>query len=343
MPTLILIIGISVLILIHEFGHFLAARRMGLLVEEFGIGFPPRLFSKKIGETIWSVNALPFGGFVRIHGEKPELEAEAGKTIDPKRSFANLSVGRRAIIIAAGVIMNFFLGWLLVSAVYMVGVPQKVVIQSVGADTPAFVAGFMPGDILLDFNSVDVFTGYIQASKGTEISVVIERGGEIRTLSTTPRIDVPEGEGPLGVSLAEFGQEKLSIIRSLGAGFMTSVEILGAIIVSLWTLLVGLFTGGAVAENFVGPVGIFQIANESARFGLANLFQLIGLISLNLVILNVLPIPALDGGRLFFLAIEKIKGSPMVARREAIANAIGFVLLIVLMVFITVRDVIRIF
>jgi len=343
MAILILIIGISLLILIHEFGHFWVARRMGLWVEEFGIGFPPRLFAKKVGETIWSINALPFGGFVRIHGEKPELEAEAGKIVDSGRSFANLSVGRRALIIVAGVIMNFFLGWLLVSAVYAVGVPQKVVIQSVGANTPAAVAGLLPGDILSDFNSVDVFTEYVQSSKGKEIQIIIERNGEKLMLAGTPRVEVPEGEGPLGVSLTEFGQQKLPLVQSLVEGLKTSVQILLAIIVSLWTLVIGLFTGGAVMENFVGPVGIFQIANESARFGLVNLLQLIGLISLNLVVLNVLPIPALDGGRLFFLLIEKIKRSPITVRREATANAIGFVLLLLLMVFITVRDVVKIF
>jgi regulator of sigma E protease len=343
MAILILIIGISVLILIHEFGHFLSARRMGLWVEEFGIGFPPRLFARKIGETLWSINALPFGGFVRIHGEKPELEAESGKTVDPRRSFANLSVGKRALIISAGVIMNFFLGWLLVSAVYAIGVPQKVVIQSVGADTPAAIAGFTSGDILLDFNVVDVFTEYVQSSKGKEIHIAIERNGEMLTLTATPRVEVPEGEGPLGVSLTEFGQKKLPLVQSLIEGLKTSAQILLAIIVSLSTLIVGLFTEGAVMENFVGPVGIFQIANESARFGLVNLLQLIGLISLNLVVLNVLPIPALDGGRLFFLLIEKIKGSPIAVRREATANAIGFVLLLLLMVFITIRDVVRIF
>ena len=342
MVIVILIVGISLLILIHEFGHFLAARKFGLLVEEFGIGFPPRIFAKKIGETLWSINALPFGGFVRIHGERPELDPEAGK-IDQRRSFAHLRIGPRALIIAAGIAMNFLLGWIVVSGVYAVGVPQKVVIQSVVPGSPAENAGFMRGDIVEGFSTTEAFIAYVNEHAGEALLVAVEREGEGLIITATPRSNVPEGEGPLGVALTEFGQERLPIHKSLGAGFMASVGIIWAILQSLGTLIIGIFTGGAVFEDFVGAVGIFEVANESARFGLAHLFQLIGLISLNLVVLNALPIPALDGGRLFFLLIEKLKGSPIAPRKEMAANTIGFLVLILLMVIITIRDVVRIF
>ncbi len=345
MVIFILVVGISFLILIHEFGHFLAARRFGLLVEEFGIGFPPRLFSKKIGETVWSINALPFGGFVKIHGEKQEEPGSeaSGDTVDPRRSFSHLSVGRRALIIAAGVVMNFFLGWLLISGVYAVGTPEKILIQDVSPGAPAEIAGFKAGDTIDNFSSMNEFIAYVNASKGKEIQVTVERDTKTLILTAIPRLTVPEGEGALGISLTELGVPPLSIPASLVEGFKASVNILWVILSSLGTLFLGFFKGRAPAENFVGPVGIFQIANASARFGLAHLFQLIGLISLNLTVINILPIPALDGGRLFFLLIEKIKGSPIGARREGVANMVGFMLLILLMVVITVHDLVRIF
>jgi len=341
MIILILIIGISLLILIHEAGHFVAAKSFGILVEEFGIGFPPRLLSKKIGETVYSINLLPFGGFVRIHGEKPEFE----KTENiPERSFAHLKLWKRATIIGAGIVMNFFLGWFILTGVYMVGVEQGILINHIDENTPAMEVGLLAGDKIIGFEDTTAFIAFIDASQGKEISMHIVRGGDEQEIVVTPRVNPPEGEGALGIGLTDVEQQSLPFFVSLWEGLMTSLFVIGAICASLWGLIAGIFTGGGPSlENFVGPVGIFGVAENAAQFGLTPLLHIIGLISLNLVVLNVLPIPALDGGRLLFLLIEKIKGSPLSPKREVMANAIGFVALLLLMVVVTARDIFRLF
>ncbi len=341
MVYVILIVGISFLILFHELGHFLAAKFFGRWVEEFGIGFPPRLFGKKIGETVYSVNALPFGGFVRIHGEKPEFGAEGHPEV-PSRSFARLPAGPRSAIIGAGVLMNFFVGWFLLSAIFMVGTPPGIVVAGVAEGSPAALAGVTSGDRILDFETVDSFMGAVNESRGREMILRVSRSGDEFSVTALPRKDPPPGEGALGVNITSVGAPKLPFFASIREGFMSSAKVLGAIFISLTNLVSGIFTGGPALENFVGPVGIFGIANEAARFGLVYLFQLIALISLNLVVLNIVPLPALDGGRLFFILIEKIKGSPVSPKREGLAHAIGFGLLILLMVAITIRDIVKI-
>ena len=339
MTYVILILGISFLILIHEFGHFLAARFFGRWVEEFGIGFPPRLFKKKIGETIWSINALPFGGFVLIHGEQPE----EGVDSKPERSFSRLPIWKRACIIGAGVLMNFLVGWVLISGIFMIGTPGGVMISGVSENSPAAVAGFQSGDKVLGFETSDAFTSYVSSMKGKEIEIRVLRGDGETTLRVTPRVNPPVGEGALGVTVSSLGTPKLPFFQSIIQGFVASAKMVGMIFASLAGLVAAIFTSAPALEGFVGPIGIFGVANETAKFGLVYLFQLIALISLNLVALNVLPFPALDGGRLFFLLIEKIKGSPISPKCEGMVNAIGFGILILLMVVITARDIINLF
>ena len=340
MVYVILVLGISFLILIHEFGHFLAARFFGRWVEEFGIGFPPRLFGKKIGDTLWSVNALPFGGFVKIHGERT---GDSTPDSRPEQSFAMLPVGKRAVIIVAGVVMNFIFGWILVSAIYMVGAPGGVLVSSVADGSPAAAAGFKEGDRLVGFDTSEAFIDYVGSMKGREVTIRLLRSDGELAITVVPREDPPPGEGALGVTVGEMGSPKLPFFRSIAEGFVTSVKIVGTIFVSIGTLIVALFTEAPALEGFVGPIGIFGVATEAAKFGFIYLFQLIAIISLNLVALNILPFPALDGGRLLFLAIEKVKGSPISPKREGVANAIGFGILVLLMVVITVRDVVQLF
>lgn len=340
MTIVIFIIALSALILIHELGHFLAAKWFGLLVEEFGIGFPPRLFGKKIGETVYSVNLLPFGGFVRIHGESRDRHVIETQ---PEKSFWFLRAWKRAVILGAGVIMNFVLGWIVLAAIYMVGAPKGVIVTNVSPDSPAASAGLLQNDRILDFERTEDFINFVNGKKGEEIMVRVARGGETTEVNVVPRVNPPEGQGPLGVSLTEVGFSKLPFFQSLKEGLVSSFKILGGIVAALAGLIGGIFIGKPALESFVGPVGVFQAASQAADFGFAYFMQIIGLISLNLVVLNVLPIPALDGGRLFFLLIEKLKGSPIRPERERAANAIGFIALLLLMVAITIRDVIKLF
>lgn len=343
MTIFIVILGISVIILLHELGHFLAAKSFGLLVEEFGFGFPPRLFSKKIGETTYSFNLLPFGGFVKIYGENREALRQAQGEPAKERSFAHQPFYKKTAVILAGVATNFILGWLIISAIFIMGSRQIVAVTEVLKNSPAEAAGLQAGDVLVDFKTSEEFLKFVRENQGGKISLKTARDGDELVFELTPRINPPAGEGAIGVAFAEAGLPKYSFFRSFWEGLKASVAVSVAIVVSLFQLLIGLFTEGRLAANFVGPIGIFGVANQAAGLGFAFLLQLIGLISLNLFVLNILPFPALDGGRFLFAVIEKIKKSPLSLKFEQSANALGFLILILLMIAITVRDVVRLF
>lgn len=342
MSAIILIIGISVLILLHEAGHFFAAKHYGIKVEEFGFGFPPRLFAKKKGETTYSFNLLPFGGFVRLYGESAaHLAGE--KDINKKRSFTHQSSWRRFVVIAAGIAINFLLGWIIISSVYMIGAKESIVVAQVLENSPAETAGIEVGDEVIGYTLASDFIENIKAQGGSESNVTVRRNGEELSFSLTPRQD-PEiiaKEGAIGVALTEAGFPRLPFFEALWEGLIVSLNIMAQILKALWILVAGIFTTGAIAEGVVGPVGIFGLANDLGSLGAVYVLQLVGLISLNLAILNALPIPALDGGRIFFIILEKLKGSKLNANRELIANGIGFALLLLLMIAITIRDIIQ--
>jgi len=331
--VLFVIIGLSILILVHEWGHFLAARWFGLLVEEFGIGFPPRLLSKKIKGTIFSLNAIPLGGFVRIYGEHAGI---GGDVPQPKKNFAYQPAWRRAIIIIAGVVMNFLLGWIIISGIFFIGAPPLITTDYVQPDGPAAVAGLMAGDRILGFESADQLVGFINENRGKELNLRINRGGEELEISAVPRKNSTPEEGALGVGLREMGIPQHNLLTSIGQGFLTSIAIIVAIFAGLYQIIF-------VPQQVLGPVGIVDMAIGAGQSGLVYLFQFLALISLNLAVLNLLPIPALDGGRLLFIIIEKIRGRRLLLKTEAMANAIGFVVLIGLIILVTIKDVVGLF
>lgn len=340
MTILIVIIGISFLILIHEFGHFIIAKKLGLLVEEFGFGFPPRLFSKKMGETTYSFNLLPFGGFVRLYGEDLSSAATVEDEALKKRTFAFRPAWQRALIIVAGVGMNFLLGWFLMSTIFLFGTPKAILVSEVLPGSPAESVGLLPQDRIKGFESATDFINFVDENRGEEIALTIERAEEELEITVVPRTgDVPA----LGIALAEGGVEKHSLPAALIEGFKSSVFIVVAILAAFANLLWGLLTQGQVLVDFVGPIGIFGIASQAGALGILYVVQLIAMISLNLAVLNIFPFPALDGGRLLFVLIEKIKGSPLSPNFERSANTIGFIILLLLMIAITARDVARLF
>ena len=330
------IIFLSILILVHELGHFVAAKKFGLLVEEFGFGLPPQIWKKKIGETIYSINALPFGGFVKIYGEDREEKAEKD------RSFASLPIKKRSLIIFAGVLMNFLLGWLLISVIFSIGVPQAILITKVELNSPAAEIGLQAGDKILSAGA-DNFIKFIDEHRGQEIVIKIERNGEIKEFKTIPRINPPAGEGALGIALMESGLAKKNLLASVWEGLKTSVEIIRAVFAAIFNLITKALVGKATLEQIAGPIGIVKITAQAGSLGFVYLLQLLALISLNLVVINIFPFPALDGGRLLFLLIEKIKGSPLPVKFERYANALGMALLLFLMVIITIKDIRGIF
>jgi len=347
-----IIIFLSVFVLIHELGHFLAAKKFGLLVEEFGFGLPPRIWGKKIGETIYSINALPFGGFVKIYGENREEEpTQNTRRVDSghsdkfvisgrNRSFSNLSISKRALIIASGVLMNFLLGWLIISVIFSIGVPQAILITKVELNSPAAEIGLQAGDKILSAGA-DNFIKFIDEHRGQEIVIKIERNGEIKEFKTIPRINPPAGEGALGIALMESGLAKKNLLASVWEGLKTSVEIIRAVFAAIFNLITKALVGKATLEQIAGPIGIVKITAQAGSLGFVYLLQLLALISLNLVVINIFPFPALDGGRLLFLLIEKIKGSPLPIKFEKYANAVGMAFLLFLMIVITIKDIIR--
>ncbi|MBI5306079.1 RIP metalloprotease RseP [Candidatus Wolfebacteria bacterium] len=333
------IIFLSILIVAHELGHFLAARKFGLLVEEFGFGLPSKkLWSKKIGETLYSVNLLPFGGFVKIFGEDGSNLEELPEE-KRKRNFAGLKIWQRAIIISAGVIFNFALGWIIMSFIFFIGVPKAILITDIAKNSPAQEIGLKLGDKIIGFENTKDAIKFINENRGKEIEIKIGRGQKELNLKTIPRENPPAGQGALGISLADVGFDKKNLFSSLWEGLKTSFELSAMIFKALFELIIKAVSGQGSFDSLSGPVGIVKITNQVGQLGFIYLLQLLALISLNLAALNIFPFPALDGGRLIFLAIEKIKGSPIKPKTEKIVNSLGLIFLMGLMIVITIKDI----
>ena len=339
-------IGIILLVLIHELGHFLAAKQAGIRVEEFGFGFPPRIKAWRRGETEYSLNWLPFGGFVRIYGENKQRlidrSAATGEVIAESRSFVHQSAWRRFVVIAAGISINLVAGWLLLSTALMIGARERVSITEVQPGSPAAEAQLMLGDSLTDFSSADDFVAFTHAHQGGRVVLVVERDGAVLRVPITLR-HLTASEAPLGAAVSKTGFAPLPFFSALKQGMIDTVQTTAEIFRSCGRLIGDLFGHARIPDTIVGPIGIFSVAGELGRLGFVYLLQLIGMISLNLAALNAIPFPALDGGRILFLLIEKIKGSPLPMRGELWANIASFGFLIVLMVLITGRDIVRLF
>ncbi len=364
---LIFIVVLGILVFVHEFGHFIAAKKSGMTVEEFGFGFPPRLAGiQKSGgrwkwiwghrqpadkdQTVYSLNWIPLGGFVRILGENNEYAEDPG-------SFINKGFWPRLLTLAAGVIMNVIFAWALLSVGFGLGLPaavndlsevpkgatfseSRVAILETAKDLPADRAGVKAGDILLGvdgqkFAGIDEVQNYIKNRAGQTITFEIERSGEKLSLPVESNLNPPPGEGPTGIVLAVIGRLKYPWHLAGIEGAKTTWNGLSGIVQGLYRLIVS----GAGFASLGGPVKIAKLTGEVAGLGLIYLMQFTAFLSLNLAVLNILPFPALDGGRVLFLMIEKVRGRRNNQRIEQMVNAIGFILLLGLMVLITIKDV----
>jgi len=347
MVILIVIVSLSILILVHELGHFLLAKFFGVKVEEFGLGFPPRLWGKKIGETVYSLNLLLFGGFVKIFGEEGESETPSLSG----RRFTDQPIWRRGVIVLAGIFMNLVLGWLVLSVVFMLGSPSHLMVADVAPDSPASGAGLSRGDFILGISragkilsdplKASDFIEFMKDVKGEQVLLKVQHQGAVKEVEVAGRQNPPAGQGPLGVSLIEAGFPAEPFFKSIGTAFTTTIKTTGLIVVAFVNLFGKIFVSPEVLETVSGPVGIFALASQAGSMGLVYLLQLMALISLNLAVLNFIPFPALDGGRFLFLILEKIKGSPISPKFQRVVNTVGFAFLIVLMVIVTVRDISR--
>jgi regulator of sigma E protease len=332
MLTLLTILFLALLVLSHEFGHFLAAKIVKVRVNEFGIGFPPKILSRKIGETEYSLNAIPFGGFVRIHGEDA---LDINKIRYPEQSLHFQGFLKKVFVITAGVMTNIIIGWIAFSLVLSSGLPGGVMVESVVEGSPAHLAGIKAGETIEGFESTDVFLEYIGNNRGQEII--------INGKTITPRLETPVGEGPLGISILPSGIESQPFPKNIWFGFKMTFEVLGLIFSALGTFLFNILTGNfSTVGQITGPVGVFNVVRDAGQLGNIYLIQLLGLISLNLAALNTIPFPALDGGRLSFIILQKLFGDKILNRRlEIVINAIGFIFLISLMIAVTIQDIIN--
>ena len=336
--------SLSALILGHEAGHFAAAKVFGLKVDEFGFGFPPRAFAKKIGDTEYSLNWLPFGGFVRIAGEEDGMgadapEVEGASAAEKHRMFFTQPAWKKSVIVLAGVFVNFLIGWFLISVILMIGVPKALIVSGVEPNSPAAQVGIEPGDILKSYTFSKDFIAFVDAHRGIATELAVVRGGKEMHFLVIPRVTTNPNEGAVGVFLTEGGEDRVSFFSAIGEGLRRAAAISALTFQSFYDLIKTLFTKGALLPGVVGPVGIISVAEEAGRVGLIYLFQLVSLISLNLAVVNLIPFPALDGGRFLMVLIEKIKGKPLSKRTESAVNTVGFAFLVILMIALTVRDV----
>lgn len=324
------IIIFGLLIVAHEFGHFIVAKLSGVTVEEFAIGMGPRVIGWKKNETSYTIRVLPIGGYVKMLGEDEDVDDEG--------AFKNRPLKNRIGIIAAGPLMNFILAILLFTLVfYIVGTPTTQ-IERVQPGYPAEKAGILPGDRIVEINGEEIESwneiySIISSSQGREMEIKVDRDGKILTFQLRAIPDKNSGKQLVGISPAY----SRNFIKAVFTGVHRSYEITSLMV----TYLIDLITGHATTGDIVGPVGIIHLVNQAAKTGILNLMFLAGILSLNLGVINLVPIPALDGSRLIFLMVEGIRGKPIDVEKEGLIHFIGFIVLLLLMVLVAYRDIIR--
>ncbi|MCK4781934.1 RIP metalloprotease RseP [Candidatus Parcubacteria bacterium] len=356
LTVLIVFFSIITLLALHEFGHFIIAKKFGVRVDEFGIGYPPRIFGKKYGETLYSLNLLPLGAFVKIYGDEAEplVQDKSQREKRDPRSFTSKPIWQRALILFGGVAAFWLIAWVLLSFVFVIGVQQgisdevqspgaKVLITAIASESPAQEAGLKPGDTIVKFQKVIEVQDFIGGHKGEEIILTIQRGKEIFDVSLVPRISPPEGEGAIGIGLARIAIKSYPWYEAPLKGAEAVATMTYLLIEGLYKTIAQAISGTPTQAQLVGPIGLGSLMVQAAQIGLSYYLQFIAMISIYLAIFNLLPIPALDGGRLLFLGIEKIKGRPINQLLEQKINTVFFFLLIGLMIFVTIKDIGRLF
>lgn len=382
------IIILGILVFVHEMGHFIVAKKAGMGIEEFGIGFPPRIFGvqrinnkdkkeedikkfnekwrlikgggipKEIsgskGNTIYSLNWIPIGGFVKIKGEQ-------GDKLEEKDSFSSKKIWKRALVLFAGVGMNFIMAFVIIAIGFSIGLPsviddelpsianikdQRIQIVDVEKETPAEKADLKMGDIIVTVDSqklltTDDFKNYTKSHLDKEITIIVLRGNEELEKVVVPKDLYDKNEGVVGVWLAKTGIVSYPWYYSIWMGAKTTVFITWQILVAIYDIFKNLVTSQPVGADIAGPVGIAVLTGQVAKMGFIYILQFVALLSINLAIINLVPFPALDGSRLLFLAIEKIRRKPLNQKIEAAIHNIGFLVLIGLILLVTFKDVSR--
>ena len=327
------IIIFNIMVFVHEFGHYFFARRNGIKVYEFALGMGPAIWKKKVGDTLYALRALPIGGFVKMEGEDDESNSSD--------SFSTKTAWQRFQVIVAGSVNNIILAFV---ALFLVSILSgngviTTTIDSVLPDSPAETAGFMPGDRIYSVNDKKISI-YMESSMAIDqadgpIDFVVVRDGERQSLTVTPEFDQEADRKIVGIQY-QLKNDVASI-----AGF--TVRQMGFFMKSVVGFIGNAIRGQASMDEVAGPVGLVQIVGETAKVGWINLLMLLGVLSLNLGIINLLPIPALDGGRLLFILIELVRGKPVSKDKEAWIHMIGMVMLLLLIGFVTFNDISKLF
>lgn len=366
MSTLISILSFIIvlggLVLIHELGHFLAAKISGVLVEEFAIGMGPKIFSVKKGETIYSLNLFPIGGFVRMLGEESESK--------DRRSFGMQPIRKRLFIVTGGVIMNVVLAGLAyfiflainsftlivpIMANYQFKFAKEntvIVVGSVAENSPASESGILSNDVLWkidnqSFSSTQEFGDYIQSHKGETVNLQITDidGKNSRKVSLIPRVNPPEGEGAIGISMTEARSISYEGVNKIFAGFEHSYNMMSYTIVIFKDLIISAIKTkdfSYVSETVSGPVGVYVVTDVVVKAaGIVGLLDIVGLMSTSLAFMNILPFPALDGGHVVILLLEKVRGKKLNPKIENWLSAGGFFLLMAFMLIVSIKDIVQ--
>ena len=372
---LIFILILGLLVFVHELGHFVTAKKSGVRVEEFGFGLPPRaigiqiikedgkrkwkfisrgydLSKDGVAPTVYSLNWIPLGGFVKIKGEE-------GGAVGDSDSFSNKPIWKRAVILSAGVTMNFILAAALLAFGFGIGLPQvlsdadlsraavrdrNTQIVRVLDGTSAAKAGVLAGDIILNVDGQEIVSenflrSYIESRAGQEIVLKIKRDNNTQDISATPATLKETGKPGLGISFVEIGIVSYPWYLAAWKGLEAAVFYAREIVVAFYHLLKNLIVHQSVSMDLSGPVGIAVMTGRVARLGFIYLLQFAAMLSINLAIINILPFPALDGGRLLFLLIERLRGRAVNQKIEQWAHTLGFALLMLLIVAVTYRDI----
>ncbi|MCW1949008.1 MAG: M50 family metallopeptidase [Candidatus Shapirobacteria bacterium] len=354
MDFVIFIVALSVLVLVHEWGHFMAAKKTGVRVEEFGLGLPPKIWGKKIGETVYSLNWLPIGGFCKLYGEDP---TEEGKEDNRKLSFEYKKPWQKMLIVLGGVIMNLVLAVVIFSVVYTIlGVPvetDRVSIIGISPNSPAEKAGIKEDDVVYrvsdrEIKKTNELMDEVGKNKGGK--VILEIGNKdksnMRKVEVEVRNNPPEGEGSMGVAISSTEMKKMPwyrVDKGIVAGFKEGYY-WGKIIVGGVTKMIAGFFMGNIPKDVSGPIGMYEATSAiNKNQGILAVIHFFGIVSVNLAVVNVLPFPALDGGRIIFVIYEMFTKKRANARLETMVNNIGMMVLLGLILLITVGDVIRIF
>ncbi len=363
------------MVLVHEMGHFITAIKSGITAHEFGFGFPPRIVGivedEKTGKrkviwgnkdyhgdkTMYSLNWFPLGGFVRIKGED-------GQDKSPD-SFATKSIFTRFKVLIAGVTMNFILAWVLINIVLMMGAPEvfndkidpnkivsgpQVQINSIEPKSPADEMGIKIGDVVketcvenkcITIDSSEKLRDSVLAANGGEVQISVLRGDEKLAFTGIPRTEINENQGALGISMSDVAIVKYSFFEAIGEGLFRVFSLTLMILGAFFGLIKSIFVSQDVAQGVAGPVGIAMLVQQMKDLGFVYILQFAAVLSVNLAIINALPIPALDGGRILFLIFEKIKGRPVNQKVEGVIHTVSFVALMILILVITANDILK--